>query len=102
MELFAMYEVPGMFFLVNCCFAWFTVLLAIGGYVYLWKRTGKRWAFWPVLAAGWTMYGVSHSLVLGGVAMTEWYMTLLRILGYVLVVAALCTLVVDMKKLNSK
>lgn len=94
-------DVPVMYF-VNCGFAWCLMLLCIAGYFYILRKTGKKWAFWPVFAAAWTMYGVSHSLVLSGVSASEWYMTLLRVLGYVLVLAALCTLIVDMKKLNSK
>jgi hypothetical protein len=45
------------------------------------------------------MFGVSHSLIIGGVPTGEWYMTLLRILGYVLAIAALFSLMAETKKL---
>ena len=84
---------------VNCGFSWFIVLLAIVGYFYILRKTARKQAFWPILTAGWTMFGVSHSLIIGGVPTGEWYMTLLRILGYVLVIAALFSLMAETKKL---
>jgi len=90
-------DVPVMYF-VNCGFAWCLMLLCIAGYFYILRKTGKKWAFWPIFAGAWLMYGVSHSLILSGVSASEWYMTLLRVLGYLLVVASLFSLITGMKK----
>jgi hypothetical protein len=87
-------DIPVVYY-VNLGFSWFIVLLAIAGYFYISKETGKKWSFWPIIAAGWAMFGISHVLVVSDVSTSEWYMTLLRILGYVLVIAALCTLAVE-------
>ena len=53
---------------VNCVFAWVTVLLAIIGYFYTLRQTGERWAFWLIFATGWSMFAISHSMKIAGVA----------------------------------
>ena len=88
---------PTMYY-VNVGFAWFFVMLSMGGYVYTLSKTGEKWAFWPLFAGGWTMFAVSHSLLVSGVSSNEWYMTLFRVLGYVLILVSLCPLLVRIRR----
>jgi hypothetical protein len=82
---------------VNVSFAWILVLLSLTGYFYVLKKKGEKWAFWLVFAAAYVMFGTSHALVLAGTSANEWYMTFLRVLGYVLMVGALLVLMVRKK-----
>ncbi len=83
---------------INCGFVWFIVLLIIAGYFYIWRKTGAGGIFWPIFAISWAFWGVSHSLVIGGVSVSEWYITLVDIIAYVLLVAALFSLMVQIAK----
>lgn len=83
---------------VNCGFAWFLTVLSMAGYFYAARKTGEKLPFWPMLASGWMMFAVSHSLQLNGVSATEGYLLVFRVLGYVLVIAALLTLMLKPNK----
>jgi len=78
---------------VNVVFAWSIVGLAIAGYFKTLSITDEKWAFWPLLAAGFAMFGVSHLLLVLGEPASAWDMPPIRITGYSLVVAALATLI---------
>jgi cytochrome c biogenesis protein ResB len=83
---------------LNCGFAWFLTVLSMVGYFYTQRKTGERLPFWPMLASGWMMFAVSHSLLLNGVSSTQWYMMVFRVLGYVLVICAILTLMLKPAK----
>jgi hypothetical protein len=83
---------PLMYY-INVAFTWLLALLSLAAFFYTSRRTGEKWAFWPILAISWAVFGVSHALLLGGVSTGAWYMTLLRILGYVVMIAAIFSLV---------
>ena len=51
-------------YLINSVLCWSIVLMAILGYFLTLKRTGQKWVFWVVLAAGWALLAISNSLVL--------------------------------------
>lgn len=87
---------PAVYY-VNVCFAWILVLLSIAGYFYVLKKQGQKWAFWPVFAAAWVMFGISHTLLLTSTSSDAWYIMLLRVLGYLLVISALSILMVGKK-----
>ena len=78
---------------LNCGFAWFLTVLSMAGYFYFVRKRGEKWAFWPMLAASWLMFALSHSLLLAApYTKDEWYMMFLRVLGYVLAIGALLSL----------
>lgn len=83
---------------VSCGFAWFLTVLSMAGYFYTVRKTGEKLPFWPMLASGWMMFAVLYSLLLNGVSSSEWYLLLLRVLGYVLIVGALLTLMLKPAK----
>lgn len=87
---------PAMYY-VNVCFAWILVVLSISGYFYVSKKIGEKLVFWPIFAASYVVFGISHTLILTGTSADEWYMTLLRVLGYVLMTSSLITLMVRKK-----
>ena len=77
---------------VNCVFAWVTVVLALVGYFYTVRRAGEKWAFWPIFALGWTMFAISHTLALLGISTAKTGPTVIRIIGYSLIVIAVLAL----------
>jgi hypothetical protein len=87
---------PAVYY-VNVAFAWILMLLSIAGYFVVSRKLGEKWAFWPVFAAAWTMFGISHSLLLAGTSSDAWYIMLLRVLGYLLIVSALLVLMIVKK-----
>jgi hypothetical protein len=89
-------DIPAVYY-VNVIFAWILMLLSIAGYFVVSRKLGEKWAFWPVFAAAWTMFGISHSLLLAGTSSDAWYIMLLRVLGYLLIVSALSVLMVVKK-----
>lgn len=93
---------PAMYY-VGCAFNWFFVLLCLGGYFYTLSKTGKRWVFWPIFAASWAVFGTSYLvLIIGDVSSGEWYITLMRTVGYVLFTATLFTLIAELTKPKQK
>jgi len=86
--------VPPMY-IVNCSVSWFIVVLSIGAFFWVRRKTNLKWVFWPLLAVSWTMFATSHSLLLAGVSTNQWYMTVLRILGYTFQVGALFYLIIE-------
>lgn len=89
-------DVPAVYY-VNVVFAWILMLLSITGYFVVSRKLGEKWAFWSVFAAAWTMFGISHTLLLTGTSSDAWYVMLLRVLGYLLIVSALSVLMVGKK-----
>ncbi|MFC2058313.1 hypothetical protein ACFLTS_01530 [Chloroflexota bacterium] len=90
-------SVPAMNY-VGCGFDWLFMLLCTGGYFYTLKKTGKRWNFWLIFAASWVVFGVSYLLIISGIPSREWYITMLRVIGYVLVTATIFSLIVKLSK----
>ena len=90
-------SVPAMHY-IGCGFDWLFVLLCIGGYFYTSTKAGKKWAFWLIFAAAWTVFGISYSLMINGIPAGEWYITLLRITGYVLFTVAIFSLISKIRK----
>jgi len=83
---------------VGCGFDWFFVLLSTGAYFYALSKTGKKWFFLLIFATGWIFFGVSYLLLIGGVSAGEWYITLIRTIGYALFTAMLFSLIVELTK----
>ena len=83
---------------VNCAFAWVTVVLAIIGFVYTLRQTGEKWAFWPIFGTGWAMFAISHSMKLAGVDTGTPAPTVIRIIGYSLVVIAVISLILRARR----
>jgi len=83
---------------VNVSFTWILAVLSIAGYFYTLKNKSQGWAFWPLSAAAWALFGTSHAMLIGGVSTDEWYMTVLRILAYLLMICALLMLMVKVKR----
>ena len=89
-------NIPPMYY-VNVSFTWFLMLLSIAGYFYVSRKQGEKWAFWPVSIAAWAVFAISHTLLIAGVSTDAWYLTLLRVLGYLLMVSALSVLMARVK-----
>ncbi|MFC1995614.1 hypothetical protein ACFLVM_01900 [Chloroflexota bacterium] len=90
-------SVPAMYY-VGCGFNWLFVLLSLGAYFYILSKTGRKLAFLPIFAAGWAVAAISYLLLIGGAAAGEWYITLIRITVYMLFLATLLTLIVELSR----
>jgi len=73
-------------------------LLTIGGYFYILSKTGKKLIYLPIFATGWVASIISYLLLIGGVSAGEWYITLNRAIIYVLFLATILTLIVELSK----
>ena len=90
-------NVPAMYF-VGCGFNWLFVLLSVGGYFYILDKTGKKWGFILIFAAAWMVSGLSYIFLINGVSSGEWYITLLRVISYILFFTMLFTLILELLK----
>jgi hypothetical protein len=63
-------------------FDWFFLLLTLGGYFYILRKTGEKWVFMLIFAAMWIVMGISYVFLVNGISSDEWYITLLRTIGY--------------------
>ena len=79
-------------YLINSVLCWSIVLMAILGYFLTLKRTGQKWVFWVVLAAGWALLAISNSLVAFGNTQGSSYLLGMWLSSYVLVIASLVLL----------
>jgi hypothetical protein len=84
--------------IVNCCFGWILVILALIGNYLTWKRVGQRWAFWNVLAAGWAFFAVSHTLLLAGVDEGSFLVLGIWLSSYIIVITSLVLLFIKLTK----
>jgi hypothetical protein len=92
-------NVPAMYY-VGCAFNWFFVLLTIGGYFYILSKTGKKWGFMLIFASTWIIMGLSYVFLINGVSSNEWYITLIRIIGYILFLATILGAVFELAMLK--
>ena len=94
-------SLPAMYY-VGCGFNWFFMLLALGGYFYILRKTGKKWGFMLIFAAMWVVMGLSYVFLLSGVSSGEWYITFIRIIGYVLFLAMILSMIVELTKFGKQ
>ena len=94
-------NVPAMYY-VGCGFNWLFVLLSIGGYFYILSKTGKKWGFILIFAAAWAFSGLSYIFLINGVSSGEWYITLLRVITYMLFLTMLLTLILELMKFGKQ
>ena len=94
-------SVPAMYY-VGCGFDWFLMLLTLGGYFYILRKTGKKWVFMLIFTVEWMVMGLSYVFLISGASAGEWYITLIRIVGYVLFVAMILTMIIELAKLGKR
>jgi len=87
---------------VGCSFDWLFVLLCLGGYFYVLTKTDKKWLSLLLFAAAWFVMGVSYICLISGVAAGEWYITLIRIVGYGLFLAMILTMLIEMARFKKR
>ena len=87
---------------VGCGFNWFFVLLCLGGYFYILSKTGKKWVSLLLFPAAWLVMGISYIFLISGVSSDEWYITLIRVIGYVLFLAMILTAIVELTKFGKR
>jgi hypothetical protein len=92
-------SIPAMNY-IGCGFNWLFVLLCLGGYFCVLRKTGKKWIFLLIFAAAWLVSGISYIYLIVGVAAGEWYITLIRTVTYVLFLATIFTAIAELRKLG--
>ncbi len=90
-------DIPTMYY-VGCGFNWLLFIVSLGAYFYIGRKTGKKLAFLPIVAAAWVTSAISYLLLIGGASAGEWYITLIRVITYVLFLSTLLTLTVELSR----
>ena len=90
-------DVPMMYY-VGCGSNWLFFILSLGTYFYIGRKTGKKLAFLPIFAAAWVTSAISYLLLIGGASAGEWYITLIRVITYVLFLSTLLTLIMELSR----
>jgi hypothetical protein len=88
--------------IVNCCFGWILVALAVTGYYMTLKNRGEKWFFWNILAVGWGFFALAQTLLLLGVLAGTAYVIAIWLSSYVLVIASMILLFLKLAKLKMK
>jgi hypothetical protein len=81
-------NVPAMYY-VGLGFNLVLLLLSLGGYFYVSRKTGKKWSFLAIFAGAWAISAISYIFLIYGAASSVWYITLLRVLTYLVFLATL-------------
>jgi len=92
-------DLPAMYY-IGCGFIWLFALLTLGGYFYILSKTGKKWVFMLLLAAAWFVMGTSYIFLVVGVSAGEWYITLIRTIGYLLHLSTIFTAIAELVKMG--
>jgi hypothetical protein len=91
--------VPAMYY-VGLIFNLIFLLLGIFGYLYILRRNGEKYLFIILFVISWLWYALSYVFLISGAYSNEWYITVIRIIGYVFNVAALVSLIVELSRLR--
>lgn len=88
--------------LVKLVFAWLFVCIALGGYFFVWKKTGEKLASWVALAAGWVLIAVLNTLVTIGLTKSVSLCITMSITSYILMMVSVTLLFLRLIKLIDK
>jgi hypothetical protein len=91
--------VPAMYY-VGLIFNLIFLLFGIFGYLYILRRNGEKYLFIVLFVISWLWYALSYVFLICGASSNEWYITVIRIIGYVFNVAALVILIVELSRLR--
>ena len=86
--------------IVNCCFGWILVALAVTGYYLTLKNRNEKWFFWNILAVGWGFFALAQTLLLAGVHTGSVYLIAIWLSSYVLVIASMILLFLKLMKVK--
>jgi hypothetical protein len=88
--------------IINCCFGWILVALAVTGYYMTLKNRGEKWLFWNILAIGWGFFALAQTLLLLGVHAGAVYLITIWLSSYILVIASMILLFLKLTNLKMK
>ncbi len=94
-------NIPAMYY-VGFGFNLVFVLLCIGGYFYMLNKTGKKWGFIVIFASAWALSDLSYIFLISGVSSGEWYITLIRVIAYVLFLSTILTAIFELTKFEKR
>ena len=89
MNFIGMYLVGGVF---NLAF----LILSIIGYFYVARKTGKKFIFWLLFASAWLVSCISYIFLIFGTHSDVWYITLVRIVTYLLFLATIISMFLEL------
>jgi hypothetical protein len=72
--------------------------LAIFGYSYIYGKTAGKYLFLIYFAIAWLLSGVSYVFLIFGTSADQWYMTLIRIIGYLFFLMTILSLIFELSK----
>ena len=89
MSFIGMYIVGGAFNLVF-------LVLSIVGYFYIARKTSNKFIFWLLFAGAWLVSCISYILLISGVHSEVWYMTVIRVVLYLLFLGAIISMFLEL------
>jgi hypothetical protein len=89
MSFVGMYFVGGVFNLVF-------LTLSIIGYYYIARKTGNKFTFWLLFASAWLVSCISYIFLIFGIPSGVWYITLIRIVTYLLFLATIISMFLEL------
>ena len=92
-------NVPAMYIVGLVFDIIFTVMLIIA-YFYLYRKTGNRFVFPILFAAAWFVSIFSYVFLIAGAPADAWYITLIRIINYILFLGTIVSLMVELRNLK--
>lgn len=85
----------GMYF-VGAVFNLVFLILSIIGYCYIARKTGNRFIFWLLFAGAWLVSCISYIFLIYGTHSDVWYMTLIRIIAYLLFLTTIISMFLEL------
>jgi hypothetical protein len=74
------------------------LILSLIGYFYIARRTGNKLAFWLIFASAWLVSFISYISLMFGAPSDVWYITSLRIVTYLLFLATIISMFLELKR----
>ena len=88
---------PAMY-IVGLVFNLIFLVLSVFGYIFINNKTGKKWSFILFFACAWLVSALSYIMLICGIHAEEAIITGIRVITYVLFLATIVSLIVELVK----
>jgi hypothetical protein len=93
-------SIPAMY-IVGLAFNVVFLALCLFGYFFLNKKTSQKWNFIAIFACAWLVSALSYALLILGMHPDETYITFIRLVSYVLFLATIVSLIIELVKIKA-
>ena len=88
-------SIPTMYYAGLVSNLLFLVLL-IFGFIYIFRKTGRKYLFLILFAAAWFVSALSYIFLIASASTDVWYLTIIRIISYILFLVTIASLIVEL------